>query len=66
MRALSSEAVFYCNMEDKHTVTVDSAREILGKNEKAITDKQIQDLLELLRIICDKTIDSAIENDYAR
>jgi len=53
-------------MENKHIVTIDSARKILGKNETVMTDKQIQDLLELLRMICDKTIDSAIENDYAR
>lgn len=46
----------------KRAVTVEQARQKLGEKGKNMTDKQISDILVMLRLICNKTIDSVIEN----
>jgi hypothetical protein len=43
-------------------VTVEQAREKLGKNAEKMSDQEIEKLLNLMRIICNKVIDSVVEN----
>ena len=52
---------FYLTMETK-IITVEIAREKLGKKGRKMTDKELNDLLVMLRLICNKTIDSVLEN----
>jgi len=47
---------------NNYNLSVEKARTALGEKGKTMTDKQILDLLELLRVVCDKAIDSAIRN----
>lgn len=42
-------------------ITVDIARQKLGKRGEGLTDKQINDILTMLRFICNKVIDSTLE-----
>jgi hypothetical protein len=48
-------------------ITVELARKRLGKRGEKLTDKQINDILSMLRFICNKAIDGVIEGkiDYA-
>lgn len=43
-------------------VTIEQARKILKKKGKKMTDKEILDLLAMLRLICDRIISDVIEN----
>lgn len=54
-------------MKQGKFVTIEHAREKLGERGKQMTDKQIQDLLATLRFLCNKMIDSVVEekNSYA-
>ncbi len=45
-------------------ITVEYARQKLGKRAERMTDKQVHDLLTFLRTLCNKTIDSVIESKY--
>jgi len=45
----------------KNTITIDSARKKLGERGKMMTDKQINDILSMLSLICNKAIDGVIE-----
>jgi hypothetical protein len=47
-------------------ITVEVARKKLGKKGERLTDKQISDILSMLRFICNKAIDGVIEGkaDY--
>ena len=44
-------------------VTVQRARQILVKRGEKLTDKQINDILNMLRFICNKAIDGAVERE---
>jgi len=44
-------------------ITIEYAREKLGKRGKKMTDQQISDLLITLRLLCDKAIDIAIQKN---
>jgi len=44
-------------------ITVEYARQKLGKKGKRMTDKEIEDYLNFLRRLCNKAIDSVI-NQY--
>lgn len=46
---------------EKKTITTEYAREKLGERGKRMTDQQINDLLRMLRFICNRTIDSVIQ-----
>jgi hypothetical protein len=45
----------------RNFVTIDLARQKLGERGKKMTDKEINDLLVMLRFICNKAIDGVIE-----
>lgn len=45
-------------------ITIEHARKKLGMKGKKMTDKEIISLLTMLRSICNKTIDSVIENKF--
>ena len=49
-------------MEAK-VITIEAARQKLGKKGKNLTDKQIGDILTMLRLICNKVIDNVIEEE---
>ncbi len=49
---------------EKKPITIEYARQKLGKKAEKMTDKQIENLLSMLRAICNKTIDSVIEKQY--
>jgi hypothetical protein len=51
---------FYLTMSTK-IITVEVARQKLGKRAEKLTDKQVSDILVILRVICNKAIDGAIE-----
>jgi len=42
-------------------ITIEYAREKLGERGQKMTDQQVSDLLNMLRLICNKTIDAVIE-----
>lgn len=42
-------------------ITINYAREKLGERGKKMTDQQVSDLLNMLRLICNKTIDAVVE-----
>lgn len=50
---------FYLIMESK-TITVEYARQKLGKRALKMTDKEIEKLLVTLRLLCNKTIDNVV------
>lgn len=52
------------NEKQKAKITIEYARKKLGKKGEKMTDKQIEDLLNMLRLICNKTIDAVVENKY--
>ena len=43
------------------SVTIDYARQQLGERGQKMTDQQVSDLLNMLRLICNKTIDAVVE-----
>jgi hypothetical protein len=43
------------------SITIEYARNKIGERGKKMTDKQILDLLCMLRFICNKAIDGVIE-----
>jgi len=45
-------------------ITVADARRVLGKKTEDMTDQQIEDLLRLLRLLCDKSIEATVGKDY--
>jgi hypothetical protein len=49
-------------MTNEKSITIEQARYKLGKRGKKMTDGQINDILSMLRFICNKTIDGVIEN----
>lgn len=60
-----SSRSLYLTMSSK-IITVEVARKKLGKKGERLTDKQISDILSMLRFICNKAIDGVIEGkaDY--
>lgn len=44
-------------------VTIEQARTVLGEKGKRMTDEQINDLLQLLRVISDKSIKATVDID---
>jgi hypothetical protein len=53
----------------KVPITIEQARFILGEKSTFMSDQQVEDLLSLLRMLCDNSITTAIEkncsvNDY--
>jgi hypothetical protein len=60
-----SSGSLYLTMSSK-IITVEMARKKLGKKGERLTDKQISDILSMLRFICNKAIDGVIEGkaDY--
>lgn len=42
-------------------ITIEYARQKLGERGKTMTDQQVSDLLNMLRLICNKTIDAVVE-----
>ncbi len=50
--------------KDSNSITIDYVRNKLGERGKKMTDKQVDDLLVLLRQLCNRTIDSVIENKF--
>lgn len=47
---------------EKKPITIDYVRLKLGKKAEKMTDKEVENLLIMLRAICNKTIDAVIEN----
>lgn len=45
-------------------ITIEYARAKLGKKAENMTDKQIQDILNMLRLICNKTIDAVVGENH--
>lgn len=45
------------------TITIDYARQKLGKKGEKMTDEQIHNLLSTLRLLCNKTIDLVVEKN---
>ena len=43
------------------SITIEYVRSKMGEKGKKMTDKQISDLLGMLRFICNKAIDGVIE-----
>ena len=48
----------------ENTITIQYARLKLGKKGEKMTDKQIENLLAMLRQMCNKTIDLVIDDKY--
>ncbi|HSW88011.1 MAG TPA: hypothetical protein VLG12_02500 [Candidatus Saccharimonadales bacterium] len=46
-------------------ITIEHARKRLGKKADNMTDKQINDILNMLRLICNKTIDAVVDKKGA-
>ena len=44
-------------------ITIEYVRQRLGKRGENMTDKQVKDLLVMLRLLCNKTIDGVINNE---
>ena len=44
-------------------ITIEIVRKRLGKRGKIMTEKQIEDLLTFLRLLCNKTIDYVIQRN---
>lgn len=42
------------------TVTIERARHVLGTKANTMTDKEIGDLLAMLRLICERVISSVV------
>ena len=42
-------------------ITIEYARKKLGKRGEKMTDQQVSDILNMLRFICNKTIDAVVE-----
>lgn len=53
------------NDVDTNLITVDQARKILGARTEKLSDEQITKLLNMLRLLCDKQIDSSIQKNHA-
>ena len=49
------------NNPPRKELTTQAARLILGKRANNMSDKQIEAILNMLRFICNKAIDGAIE-----
>jgi len=60
VRDSTRDGSFYLKMEAK-TITIEMAREKLGRRGDSMTDQQVLDLLNMLRLICNKTIDAVVE-----
>lgn len=45
-------------------ITIEYARQKLGVKGKNMTDSQINGLLTTLRLLCNRTIDSVIQQSY--
>ena len=45
------------------SITIEYARKKLGKKGEKMSDKQIQDILNMLRLLCNKSIDAVIEHE---
>ncbi len=43
------------------TITIEHARQKLGERGEKMSDQQIQNLINTLRLLCNKAIDSVIE-----
>lgn len=52
------------NDVNSNLITVVQARKILGAKAEQMNDKQITDLLNLLRLHCDRQIESAIKRNH--
>ena len=52
------------SISGKKVITIEYARQKLGERGQKMTDKQMDDLLIFLRTLCNKTIDSVIENKF--
>ncbi len=44
----------------KNTITIEYARQKLGKRAEKMTDEELNNLLNTLRTLCNRAIDSAI------
>ena len=44
-------------------ITIEHARKRLGKRAEMLTDKEVGDILNLLRFLCNKVIDSVVEKE---
>jgi len=44
-------------------LTVDEARKILGKKAEKMTDQQIVEVLNVLRLLCQKSIEATVKED---
>lgn len=58
-----SERTNFNGMARKTKITIEYARQKLGKKAEQMTDKQIEDLLNLLRVLCNKAISSVVEKN---
>ncbi len=47
----------------KKVITIEYARQKLGERGNKMTDQQVSDLLNMLRLICNKTIDAVVEKN---
>lgn len=61
MQCNACEQYPYCVLVmERKSITIEDARKKLGVNAERMTDKQVNDLLNILRVICNKVIDSVV------
>lgn len=53
-------------VEDDNLITIEQARKILGAKAENLTDEQIRSVLNMLRLICAKQIESALEKNHPK
>ncbi len=49
--------------EKQNKITIEHARNKLGDRGKAMSDKEVLELLNTLRVLCSKTIDGVVTNE---
>lgn len=53
-------------VQDNNLITVEQARKILGAKADSLTDEQITSVLNMLRLMCSKQIESALEKNHPK
>jgi hypothetical protein len=51
---------------EEELITIEQARKKLGERGETMTDREIGNVLNTLRLLCDKTIDAVIEKDQIK
>lgn len=54
------------DVQDNNLITVEQARKILSAKADNLTDEQIISILNMLRLMCSKQIESALEKNHPK